>query len=269
MASQGVIAPGQEKPGPVQAPQGVRIATEEIMAMLIRVCTATALCLVMGLTPALAQPAGSPVTAAPPNAVTQQPGQWLADDLLGSSVYNQQNQRIGDLNDLVIGPDGRVVAFVVGVGGFLGIGERDVAIPFEQVQMRRADDMRGTGDTADRGSAAYPGATPGTAGGPSPTDTIADPGSTGAPAVPSGTASASRDLRLVANVTRDQLREMPAYTRLGAQDRGGRGDGGDARRPSGVVTPGGGVTGPTGGPGAPAPAGAAGAGTSAPSRTPQ
>ena len=233
--------------------------------MLIRLSTAMALCLAMGLSPALAQPAGSPAPAAA-NAVTQQqPGQWLAENILGNSVYNQQNQRIGDLNDLVIGPDGRVVAFVVGVGGFLGIGERDVAIPFEQVQMRRVDDTHGTGDTADRGSAAYPGTTPGTAGGPGPTDTTAGPGSTGAPPVPGRTAAGSRDLRLVVNATRDQLRETPPYVRLGGQDRGGRSDGGDARRPSGVVTPGGGVTGPTGGTGAPVDAGTPGA----PGRTPQ
>lgn len=63
----------------------------------------------------------------------QQPGQMLASNLMGKAVMGQNNERIGDVNDLVMSRDGQVVAVVVGVGGFLGIGEKSVAIPFEKL----------------------------------------------------------------------------------------------------------------------------------------
>ena len=56
---------------------------------------------------------------------------YLATNMLGENVYNgtgDDAENIGDVNDLVIGNDGAVKAVVIGVGGFLGIGEKNVAI---------------------------------------------------------------------------------------------------------------------------------------------
>ena len=50
--------------------------------------------------------------------------------LLGKSVYNEQDDKIGDIRDVVLGAQGQATHYVIGVGGFLGIGEHDVAIPF-------------------------------------------------------------------------------------------------------------------------------------------
>ncbi len=64
------------------------------------------------------------------------PGQILASSLLGKSVYNAAGPDadvIGDVNDVVMAPDGRAQAIVIGVGGFLGIGEKEVAIDFSRV----------------------------------------------------------------------------------------------------------------------------------------
>jgi sporulation protein YlmC with PRC-barrel domain len=61
-------------------------------------------------------------------------GQWRATKLTGLNVYDPKNEKIGDINELIIGRDGRVAAVVVGTGGFLGIGEHNSAIPFDQVQ---------------------------------------------------------------------------------------------------------------------------------------
>jgi len=61
-------------------------------------------------------------------------GQWRATKLTGINVYDPGNNKIGDISELIIGRDGRVAAVVVGVGGFLGIGEHNSAIPFDQVQ---------------------------------------------------------------------------------------------------------------------------------------
>jgi PRC-barrel domain len=57
---------------------------------------------------------------------------------MGRSVHSSadpQSDNIGDINDLIIGEDGTITHAVVGVGGFLGIGEKDVAVPFDQLQV--------------------------------------------------------------------------------------------------------------------------------------
>src|SRR5258706_7142796 len=61
-------------------------------------------------------------------------GNWRASKLVGLSVYNDNNESIGAINDLLTEKDGKVKAVVIGVGGFLGIGEHLVAIPFEKVK---------------------------------------------------------------------------------------------------------------------------------------
>ena len=96
--------------------------------------------------PATAQTAGSADSTRTNAAATPAPtgsasplyemkaGQWRATKLTGLNVYDPGNNKIGEINELIIGRDGRVAAVVVGVGGFLGIGEHNSAIPFDQVQ---------------------------------------------------------------------------------------------------------------------------------------
>jgi putative membrane protein len=71
--------------------------------------------------------------------------QMLASDLRGTEVKGANNEDVGDINDILLGRDGRIVAVIVGVGGFLGIGEKNVAIPFEALQIE--GDQRATGTT--------------------------------------------------------------------------------------------------------------------------
>ena len=54
-------------------------------------------------------------------------------------VYNGAGERIGTVSDLIVGPDARIAAAVVGVGSFLGIGEKEVAVPFASMQIVRRD----------------------------------------------------------------------------------------------------------------------------------
>jgi sporulation protein YlmC with PRC-barrel domain len=61
--------------------------------------------------------------------------QHRASDLINKSVYNRANERVGEVNELVLDQNGQVVAAIIGVGGFLGIGERNVAVNFNQLQM--------------------------------------------------------------------------------------------------------------------------------------
>ncbi len=65
--------------------------------------------------------------------------QVAASDYMGKSIYNAEDKSIGDVNDLILEENGGVVAAVVGVGGFLGIGEKNVAIPMDKLTVTRED----------------------------------------------------------------------------------------------------------------------------------
>jgi sporulation protein YlmC with PRC-barrel domain len=56
-------------------------------------------------------------------------------------VYDVSNAKIGRIEDVLVGYDGKVIAYILGVGGgFLGTGEKDIAVPFEAVQFKKKDD---------------------------------------------------------------------------------------------------------------------------------
>ncbi len=59
----------------------------------------------------------------------------LASELMGLTVYNQSDEALGDVNDIAWKEDGSVDAVIVGVGGFLGIGEKDVAVAYEAINV--------------------------------------------------------------------------------------------------------------------------------------
>jgi len=63
--------------------------------------------------------------------------QMSASDYIGKAIYNGENNSIGDVNDIIIEQNGGIAAVVVGVGGFLGIGEKNVALPMSKVTMSR------------------------------------------------------------------------------------------------------------------------------------
>ena len=63
--------------------------------------------------------------------------EWRGTKLIGVGVYGPGNTSIGNINELIVGPRGDVRAAVIGVGGFLGIGEKNVAVPFKALQIVR------------------------------------------------------------------------------------------------------------------------------------
>ncbi|RFB98343.1 photosystem reaction center subunit H [Rhizobium leguminosarum bv. trifolii] len=95
------------------------------------------------MTPDVTKPAGdaAQAPAAAPTADTAQagyiteqaPDQISANTYIGQSVYNGNNESIGSVNDLIMKKDGGLVAAIVGVGGFLGIGEKNVAVPMDKI----------------------------------------------------------------------------------------------------------------------------------------
>ena len=69
----------------------------------------------------------------------QTPTDWTAEALIGRTVQNAQGDKLGDINNVIINEKGDVVAVVIGVGGFLGIGEKNVGVPFDALDFRTVD----------------------------------------------------------------------------------------------------------------------------------
>jgi sporulation protein YlmC with PRC-barrel domain len=85
--------------------------------------------------------------AVEPQWHTPQAGELRASKLIGTSVKSTAGETIGDINEVVIGKDGKVVAVVVGVGGFLGLGEREVALRYDSLQLSRGNNQSITATT--------------------------------------------------------------------------------------------------------------------------
>lgn len=77
--------------------------------------------------------AGQSDSAASTEAITG----WSAkDDIIGKSVFNENDEKVGDIKDVIISSDGRTMYLLVGAGGFLGMGEKEVAVPFDRFERR-------------------------------------------------------------------------------------------------------------------------------------
>jgi sporulation protein YlmC with PRC-barrel domain len=86
----------------------------------------------------VAPPAPSASAAAPGAYVAEQTAdEWRSTKLIGLNVYNAANEKIGDINDLILASDGQITSAVIGVGGFLGMGEKLVAVPFSDLKFGR------------------------------------------------------------------------------------------------------------------------------------
>ncbi|KAB2684023.1 MULTISPECIES: PRC-barrel domain-containing protein [Brucella/Ochrobactrum group] len=88
---------------------------------------------------------GKPLTgeAGKVGFVEPKEGQLLVSSFIGQSVYESDApdaQSVGKLNDLIASPDGQIEAAVIGVGGFLGVGEKDVAVSPDQLQLATRSD---------------------------------------------------------------------------------------------------------------------------------
>jgi hypothetical protein len=150
-------------------------------------------------TPPAASPAPSATAPAPKAEATlpadaaakfvsaQSSGHWVASKFKGTDVLGPNNEHIGDVDDLVFDKSGKIVAFVVGVGGFLGIGEKNVALAPDAFQVVSAD--------AARTSAAGTGANTGTTTTAASTSAADDP----------------NNVKLKVSWTKDQLKSAPAF----------------------------------------------------------
>jgi sporulation protein YlmC with PRC-barrel domain len=130
-------------------------------------------------------------------------------------IYNQNNEKIGDISELLVDSSGKVQAVVVGVGGFLGMGERDVAIPMDQIKF--VNEPLAVATTATTGTVATAPNAPATATAPAAPGTVSPtaPTTTGTVATNRTADNAARSApdhaMLTTNMTKDQLKAAPEF----------------------------------------------------------
>jgi sporulation protein YlmC with PRC-barrel domain len=143
--------------------------------------------------PALAQ---SNPPARNEKAVAAQPSTqagevWRASKLKGLNVYNEQNEKVGDISELLIDKSGKVDGVIIGVGGFLGMGEHDVKV--EMSKLKFVDEPVRTSSTATNNTT----------------------GSANRPAASTTTASNEHkwypDHAVLSGATKEQLKSMPKF----------------------------------------------------------
>lgn len=72
----------------------------------------------------------------------QDPEDWRIANYVGKPIVNATGQKIGDVNDVLFNRSGKITTVVIGVGGFLGLGEKKVALPFEAITYSEEDGKR-------------------------------------------------------------------------------------------------------------------------------
>jgi sporulation protein YlmC with PRC-barrel domain len=122
-------------------------------------------------------------------------GDWRASKIVGLSVYNANNESVGSINDLLTDRSGNIKAVVLGVGGFLGVGEHLVAVPFDKIKFVNEP-------VAYTGTAAEPHSRP-----QSSTTT----GSTSTNPTSSSKSNPWYPDHAVFNATKDELKAMPEF----------------------------------------------------------
>jgi sporulation protein YlmC with PRC-barrel domain len=105
-------------------------------------------------------PAARPANVAPTQEVK---GAWHVKDFYQTNVYNMAGEKIGDINDILVDESGKVTAVIIGVGGFLGIGTKEVSMKTDEMKRMVHSDGKTyftVNATADQLKAAPPYARP-------------------------------------------------------------------------------------------------------------
>jgi sporulation protein YlmC with PRC-barrel domain len=154
--------------------------------------------------------AGSPATI---KYITPNPEHLRASKLRGVDVYNDQNEKIGDVTEVLLDKQGRIDGVVIGVGGFLGIGQRDVAVPFNAIQWQMTPVAARTGVGTTSTTTTTTGTTTATTGTTAPAGTATTP-------PPAGTAATTTTTTVTSDVpsrailpgaTKEQLKQAPEF----------------------------------------------------------
>ena len=152
-------------------------------------------------TPAPSQSSSTPRAEATATPMQEQsPNEWRASKVIGLYVYNDADERLGAINDLLTDANGKIEKAVIGVGGFLGIGESNVAVNFDQLKFAK-EPMR-TSSTSTTTS-------------PPASDGMSRPGTVGSTSAATTTTTASKASvnpdHAKLSMTKEQLKAMPQF----------------------------------------------------------
>ena len=138
--------------------------------------------------PASANPPAATATAPAPASVSQSAA-WRSSKLIGLNVYNDQNEKLGDISEILFDKSGKVEGIVIGVGGFLGMGQHDIKV--DMAKLKFVDEPVRTSATTTTGAA-----------------------NPNRPAATTTTTTRSKwypDHAILSGVTKDQLKSMPQF----------------------------------------------------------
>ena len=144
----------------------------------------------------MAAPAPAPKPAATTaKAPASKSSLWRASKLVGLNVYNEQNEKLGDISEILLDKSGKVEGVIIGVGGFLGLGQRDIKV--ELSKLKFVDEpVKAAATTTTQTTGANPNR-------PAATTTTTT------------TASSDRkwypDHAVLSGATKDQLKAMPEF----------------------------------------------------------
>ena len=152
------------------------------------------------IVPALAQSNPPAATANPPAATATAPAPasvsqsaaWRSSKLIGLNVYNDQNEKLGDVSEILLDKSGKVEGIVIGVGGFLGMGQHDIKV--DLAKLKFVDEPVRTSATT--------------------TTTTTGAANPNRPAATTTTTTRSKwypDHAILSGVTKDQLKSMPQF----------------------------------------------------------
>ncbi|MDN4985082.1 PRC-barrel domain-containing protein [Bradyrhizobium sp. WYCCWR 13022] len=140
----------------------------------------------------------SPTASTATTTTTSASGEWRTSKMDGVKVYNEANENIGSINDLLMDKSGSIKIAVIGVGGFLGMGEHLVAVPYEKLKFVN----EAVASTTTTNPNAKPAATTTTGAATSTEKTTTTTKSSSSKWYPD---------HAVFNATKDQLKNMPEF----------------------------------------------------------
>jgi sporulation protein YlmC with PRC-barrel domain len=145
--------------------------------------------------PPAATKAPAPAATAPAPASVSASDMWRSSKLIGLNVYNDQNEKLGDISEILLDKSGKVAGVVIGVGGFLGMGQHDIKV--DMAKLKFVDEPVKTSSTTT-------------------TTTTSTTGSANRPATTTTTARSNDkkwypDHAVLSGASKDQLKGMPQF----------------------------------------------------------
>lgn len=157
--------------------------------------------------PAWAQSSPSTPPSTPPAATTMTAPRatgdlWRTSKLMGLDVYNDQNEKLGDISEVLIDKSGSVKGVVIGVGGFLGMGEHNIMVEMNKLKFVDQPMRTSSSTSTTGGTGTTTGAATGTSR-PATTTTTTSSSSNGHKWYP--------DHAVLSGASKDQLKNMPEF----------------------------------------------------------